>query len=249
MCSLSKEDFLIRAPPFMGDILWAHLEILQKEVDKEHRNSLESIHSNYSDSFSTSESFNQRTYTQLDTAPQSHQQQQQQQQQQQSMSPGMSHNQMSGCRSVQYGSGQQTNNRNNGYPQQMDYQHNNNNTTPNSTNGGGSIVDSSSEYSYHGIEMKYSAQMTNSRVPVYPTHHGYPDHYSGENLWPYNQMPPSSENWHQDFSVSSSAGSMSSLAPPPPLQPAPNGMHHHPVFMQVMAFPLHRPLQHTFNSS
>ncbi|MCP3668232.1 MAG: hypothetical protein GY696_38050, partial [Gammaproteobacteria bacterium] len=31
VCSMSKEEFISRAPPFMGDILWAHLEILQKE--------------------------------------------------------------------------------------------------------------------------------------------------------------------------------------------------------------------------
>ena len=35
VCSMSKEDFISRAPPFMGDILWAHLEILQKDVDRE----------------------------------------------------------------------------------------------------------------------------------------------------------------------------------------------------------------------
>ena len=31
LCSVSKQDFLSRAPAFMGDILWAHLEILQRE--------------------------------------------------------------------------------------------------------------------------------------------------------------------------------------------------------------------------
>lgn len=30
MCAMGKEAFLARAPPFMGDILWEHLEILQK---------------------------------------------------------------------------------------------------------------------------------------------------------------------------------------------------------------------------
>jgi c-ets proto-oncogene protein len=35
VCSMSKEEFISRAPPFMGDILWAHLEILQKDVDRE----------------------------------------------------------------------------------------------------------------------------------------------------------------------------------------------------------------------
>lgn len=35
ICAMGKEAFLARAPPFMGDILWEHLEILQKEVEKE----------------------------------------------------------------------------------------------------------------------------------------------------------------------------------------------------------------------
>ncbi|KAI5746610.1 hypothetical protein M8J77_005442 [Diaphorina citri] len=35
ICSMGKESFLARAPPFMGDILWEHLEILQKEVERE----------------------------------------------------------------------------------------------------------------------------------------------------------------------------------------------------------------------
>jgi c-ets proto-oncogene protein len=30
ICAMGKEAFLARAPPFMGDILWEHLEILQK---------------------------------------------------------------------------------------------------------------------------------------------------------------------------------------------------------------------------
>ncbi|KAH7946352.1 hypothetical protein HPB49_023413 [Dermacentor silvarum] len=30
MCALGKESFLTRFPPFMGDILWEHLDILQK---------------------------------------------------------------------------------------------------------------------------------------------------------------------------------------------------------------------------
>ena len=32
LCAMTKEDFLSRAPAFMGDILWAHLEILQKDA-------------------------------------------------------------------------------------------------------------------------------------------------------------------------------------------------------------------------
>ena len=30
LCALGREEFLSRAPPFMGDILWEHLEILQR---------------------------------------------------------------------------------------------------------------------------------------------------------------------------------------------------------------------------
>ncbi|CAH1394169.1 unnamed protein product [Nezara viridula] len=33
ICAMGKEAFLARAPPFMGDILWEHLEILQKGVE------------------------------------------------------------------------------------------------------------------------------------------------------------------------------------------------------------------------
>ena len=31
LCALNKQEFISRAPLFMGDILWAHLEILQRE--------------------------------------------------------------------------------------------------------------------------------------------------------------------------------------------------------------------------
>ena len=30
LCRMSEEEFLSRTPPFMGDILWAHLEILRR---------------------------------------------------------------------------------------------------------------------------------------------------------------------------------------------------------------------------
>ena len=34
LCAMNKQDFITRAPLFMGDILWAHLEILQRETDQ-----------------------------------------------------------------------------------------------------------------------------------------------------------------------------------------------------------------------
>lgn len=30
LCKMEKEEFLSRCPPFVGDILWEHLDILQK---------------------------------------------------------------------------------------------------------------------------------------------------------------------------------------------------------------------------
>ena len=67
VCSMSKEEFISRAPPFMGDILWAHLEILQKDVDR-----LENLSNTYSEPFNTvPDQFSTqqpRTYTQLGLA-------------------------------------------------------------------------------------------------------------------------------------------------------------------------------------
>ncbi|XP_035672586.1 transforming protein p54/c-ets-1-like isoform X2 [Branchiostoma floridae] len=35
LCSMDKDRFLSLAPPFVGDILWEHLDMLQKEVDED----------------------------------------------------------------------------------------------------------------------------------------------------------------------------------------------------------------------
>jgi len=47
VCAITKDQFLARAPPFMGDILWAHLEILQKEVDREAIHSEQKLSSSF----------------------------------------------------------------------------------------------------------------------------------------------------------------------------------------------------------
>ncbi|XP_014253624.1 protein C-ets-1 isoform X2 [Cimex lectularius] len=52
ICAMGKEAFLSRAPPYMGDILWEHLEILQKEVEKE-RNCVEPGGSLYDSLYTT----------------------------------------------------------------------------------------------------------------------------------------------------------------------------------------------------
>ena len=44
MCSLSKEEFLERTPPFMGDILWEHLEIMQRGEPRTPSRRLSSSH-------------------------------------------------------------------------------------------------------------------------------------------------------------------------------------------------------------
>lgn len=36
MIALGRDGFLAKAPPFTGDILWEHLEILQKGTSKSH---------------------------------------------------------------------------------------------------------------------------------------------------------------------------------------------------------------------
>lgn len=81
VCAMTKDQFLARAPPFMGDILWAHLEILQRDVDKEESSRVENVPTNFSESFTSSgpstcvpdqlPSLHQpeRTYTQLGSAP------------------------------------------------------------------------------------------------------------------------------------------------------------------------------------
>ncbi|XP_064650767.1 transforming protein p54/c-ets-1-like isoform X2 [Lineus longissimus] len=48
MCELPKEVFLTLAPPFMGDILWEHLDVLQKEVAQDSA-SLCNVPSDFSD--------------------------------------------------------------------------------------------------------------------------------------------------------------------------------------------------------
>lgn len=35
LCSVSKEEFLNRAPPFVGDILYSHLNLLRAKSGKE----------------------------------------------------------------------------------------------------------------------------------------------------------------------------------------------------------------------
>ena len=68
MCQITKEQFLARAPPFMGDILWAHLEILQKEVDRENAK-VENMPGNFSEPFRDGDQF-PLSYTTLGLAPQ-----------------------------------------------------------------------------------------------------------------------------------------------------------------------------------
>merc|ERR1712223_174639 len=201
ICSLPKEEFLAKAPAFMGDILWAHLEILQKDVDR--GANIENVPSNYTDpSFAIPDTF-QRTYTQLDVAAPSSQQQQ-------LMTAAVVSSVEAGASLlISNNRPQFTQRTTNGgcYPTSVaDYVSNN-----------GSTVDSSSEFSYQMTEMKYSPQQNqqqqqiqnNGRVPAYPPL-VYNDQFGTENMWPYQPnnpaaqaqpapppLPQHAEAWHQ----------------------------------------------------
>lgn len=78
MCSLRKDDFCFKAPVFVGDILWEHLQLLQAECDKDKyalRNAapkLSEISTAPSISNQSAPTYTQysssRTYTNLDTS-------------------------------------------------------------------------------------------------------------------------------------------------------------------------------------
>ena len=236
MCSLSKEEFLSRAPPFMGDILWAHMEILQKEDRSSANNSL--VENNVQSNNAYSESNNypassssmqqqqtsnvtstttstttyltnngqQRTYTQLEPT---------------TSSPSSSSSPPNIRRSTE------SNNvymppplqRMGNYPQEY----------------AASTTDSS-EYSYMGgneqqqQQPKYNPQMlgANGRVPQYPPPQNFEQQFPGSGEW---QCPP----------VTTAAGSHYPQDPAaawhqPDFNPAVStiaGMHHHPAFLQV----------------
>ena len=212
MCSLSKEEFLSRAPAFMGDILWAHLEILQKDVDRGQAN-IENVPSNYTDSFAIPENF-QRTYTQLDSIA--------------AVSQGGNAVTEISANRPQYTQRSLTG----CYPTSTaDYISNN-----------GSTVDSSSEFSYQMTDIKYSPQqqqqqINNGRVPAYPPTIVY-DQFGAENMWPYQPatpLPPQQghEAWHQPHEYPpTTTPPMSSAALVPPTSTT-TPMHHHPAFLQV----------------
>ena len=204
----------------MGDILWAHLEILQKDVDR--GANIENVPSNYTDpsNFAIPDTF-QRTYTQLDVAAPSSQQ---------LMTA------VAAVSSVEAASLVASNNR----PQ----------FTQRTTNGGcyptsvadyvsnnGSTVDSSSEFSYQMTEMKYSPQqINNGRVPAYPPAHLYNDQF--ENMWGSYQNPPpplhqQAEAWHQPHDFAPAVTPPATTMAPPTSQTQTVAMHHHPAFLQV----------------
>ena len=216
MCSLPKEEFLARAPAFMGDILWAHLEILQKDVDR--GANIENVPSNYSDSsFAIPDAF-QRTYTQLDSVV--------------SQSTTSLESALINRAQPHYTQRSMTGGC---YPTSVaDYVSNN-----------GSTVDSSSEFSYQ-MDIKYSPaaanqvqnQINNGRVPSYPPPM-YNEQFSTENMWPYQSTNPalqSHEGWHQPHEyppVSGATPQPPSVQPPVSSQGPQTPMHHHPAFLQV----------------
>lgn len=45
MCAMPREAFLSLAPPFVGDILWEHLDLLQKDAEMGRNGGIDSVHS------------------------------------------------------------------------------------------------------------------------------------------------------------------------------------------------------------
>jgi len=219
MCSLSKEEFLTRAPPFTGDILWAHLEILQKDVEKQHPHQHQhqaQFEQAYSAPDSSSaNSFhnnNNRTYTQLE-----------------SNKVGGDNAAYSAAGSPAPGRPMQNQQGLNGY----DF--------PPSSAGPGSTVDSSSEYSYHAsaptpVAVSAAGQAMvagGGRVPQYPPPYGDfsewgappppPPPLTAHSYAPTTNTPsPGVDSWHQP---NASDGFL-------PVTSA-SAMHHHPAFLQV----------------
>ena len=212
VCGLSKESFLARAPPFTGDILWAHLEILQKDnspngggssSDRSSTGSavsnLENIPNNFvpvsaaamapvptSEFDPTSAA---RTYTELDSSQTSY-------------------------TATSYPTNQLANQH---LRYSVDY-----------NADAGSTVDTSSEYSYQNND-NLPRSTYNNRVPPYgypvqdPSLQGYPDW----SMYPHPAAAPHhppAEPWHQPPDFHSGLITSGSL-----------GMHHHPAFLQVIS--------------
>ena len=221
MCSLPKEEFLARAPAFMGDILWAHLEILQKDVDR--GANIENVPSNYSESFAIPDAF-QRTYTQLDSVVS--------QSCTSSMEsalinrPQYTQRSMTGC-----------------YPTSVaDYVSNNGSTVDSS-----SEFSYPMDIKYSPATNPPN-QINNGRVPAYPPPM-YNDQFSAENMWPY--QPEVAAGWHQPHEYPpATATPPTSLAPPavqtPVSSQAQTPMHHHPAFLQVKLLRLLALLSQTY---
>ena len=236
---------MARAPPFMGDILWAHLEILQKEVDRvDPRANIENVpNNNYSE---TTANFGP-VYTQLgdnntnnSAPPTSTPSSSSQVQVATSTTGGPNPNLPNLQPRPQYAQHQQAPPRNPPTSTPQGY-------TPDYVGStAGSTVDSSSEFSYQ-MEMKYDPsqqqqQQQQGRVPS--VYYNDPSHFGGpapDSLWGYHDTGAAG-GWHQphpDFPPVSSPPlphSMTSLVVPPPsttTTAAVSGMHHHPAFLQT----------------
>ncbi|XP_013411896.1 transforming protein p68/c-ets-1 [Lingula anatina] len=85
LCDLPKDDFLALCPPFVGEILWEHLEIMQKEVEQQ-RAALGNVPENFSQSV-FEDGFMNLAREPAQQQPQQQGQQPIQQQQQQQPSP------------------------------------------------------------------------------------------------------------------------------------------------------------------
>lgn len=208
MCSLSKEEFLARAPAFMGDILWAHLEILQKDVDR--GANIENVPSNYSDSFAIPADAFQRTYTQLDSVANSAEPNRQPQYQAQ-------RNCYATAVSV------------------ADYISNNGSTVDSSSEFSYQMTEM--KYSPQQQQQQQINNSRVPAYPPPLVYNEPPFGAETANMWPYQQQQHDNWHQPHEYPPAATPPSVAtSLAPPTSTQNQ-TPMHHHPAFLQVILKP------------
>ena len=214
MCSLSKEEFLARAPAFMGDILWAHLEILQKDVER--GANIENVPSNYSDSFAIPDAF-QRTYTQLDVVHSANNSLNMDQ-----TRPQYTQRSVTGC-----------------YPTSTaDYVSNNGSTVDSSSEFSYQMTDI--KYSPNTVQQINNGRVPSYPPLVYNDQFGTENMWPYQTtVTPMGGQGHGQEAWHQphEYPPTTTPPTVGSttLTPVTTAQ-APTPMHHHPAFLQVRFF-------------
>lgn len=191
----------------MGDILWAHMEILQKDVDR--GANIENVPSNYSESFAIPDAF-QRTYTQLDSVVT-----------------------QAGNTGPTEARPQYVSQRNCYQTSVADYISNNGSTVDSSSEFSYQMT----EMKYSPQQQQQINNSRVPAYPPPLVYNEPPFGTETANMWPYQQQQQQQQhdNWHQPHEYPPAATPPSvatSLAPPTSTQNQ-TPMHHHPAFLQV----------------